>query len=244
MTAISAQEARTPLVIAHRGDSDNALENSLDAIRRAVSISVDMIEIDIRRSRDGALFVMHDRETGRTAEENIDIERATAEEVSRVRLRNGEPIPTLDDVLGLVAGKVTLNIEIKSKGAGELVARHILSSGYAGELLISAFHERELRAVRSVAPDIPTAGIFDVFLFRKVAGYRAKGYRTVCLHKKAATLELIAACRDAGMKAYVWTVDDEDEMKRFIAWGVDGVFTNRPGTLKDVIQRSLDQCPP
>ncbi len=202
-----------------------------------------MIEIDIRRSRDGALFVMHDRETGRTAEENIDIERSTAAEVSRIRLRNGEPIPALTDVLGLVAGKVTLNIEIKSKGAGELVARHLLSSGYDGDILISSFHERELRAARSVAPDIPTAGIFDAFILRNVAGYRAKGHRTVCLHKKATTQRLIAACRDAGVRVYVWTVDDEDEMERFIAWGVDGIFTNSPGTLKDVIRGLLDQCP-
>ncbi|KAF0219324.1 MAG: glycerophosphoryl diester [Geobacteraceae bacterium] len=243
MTTISAQEARTPLVIAHRGDSCLALENSPDAIRRAVSLPVDMIEIDTRKSRDGVLFVMHDRETGRTAVENIDIERSTAEEVSRVRLRNGEPVPTLAHVLGLVAGRAALDLEIKSKGAGELAARHLLSSGYTGEVLITSFHERELLAANRVAPALPLAGIFDTFPTRHVKRYKAKGYRTVCIEKRGATLELMAACREEGVNVYVWTVDDEDEMRKFIAWGVDGICTNRPGMLKEVIRRVHDQCP-
>ncbi len=62
-----------PLVIAHRGDSSRALENSLEAFRLALALRVDMIEFDIRKSRDNQLYVMHDKETGRTAEKNITI---------------------------------------------------------------------------------------------------------------------------------------------------------------------------
>src|SRR5512137_2272292 len=94
-----------PLVIAHRGDSSRALENSLAAFRLALSIPVDMIEFDIRKSRDNVLYVMHDRETGRTANVNIDIEKAVSDDISLIRLKNGEAIPTLNDVLALVDGK-------------------------------------------------------------------------------------------------------------------------------------------
>src|SRR5512137_1741050 len=106
-----------PLVIAHRGDSSRALENSLEAFRLALSIPVDMIEFDVRKSRDNVLYVMHDRNTGRTANGNIDIEKAGSGEISQLRLKNGEAIPTLGDVLTLVNGTVRLNIEIKSEGA-------------------------------------------------------------------------------------------------------------------------------
>ncbi len=82
-----------PLIIAHRGDSSRALENSLEAFRLALAVPVDMIEFDVRKSRDNQLYVMHDRETGRTAEKNINIEQSLSEEIATVKLRNGEPIP-------------------------------------------------------------------------------------------------------------------------------------------------------
>src|SRR5512139_2788545 len=95
---------RTPLIIAHRGDSSSALENSLEAFRLALAVPADMIELDLRMSRDGVLYVMHDRQTGRTADLNVDIESVTARELAGIRLRNGEPIPTLTDVFELTEG--------------------------------------------------------------------------------------------------------------------------------------------
>ncbi len=141
-----------PLVIAHRGDSSNALENSLESIRRALSLSVDMIEIDIRKSRDNGLYVMHDKLTGRTAGKNIDIERATSDKIAGVKLKNNEPDPTLADVLRLVAGACGLNLEIKSSGAGALTAQYLLASGYKGPVLVSSFQEDEVTAARRAMP--------------------------------------------------------------------------------------------
>ena len=148
---------KIPLIIAHRGDSSNSLENSIEAIRRALSYPVDMIEIDIRRSRDNMLYVMHDRTTFRTAEYSIDIERASSEDIGRVKLRNGEAIPTLRDVIKLVAGKAGLNLEIKSAGAGLATAEYLASSDYHGYVLVSSFHEDEVRSIRRMLPRVPTS---------------------------------------------------------------------------------------
>ena len=230
--AISAQEKRTPLVIAHRGDSSQALGNSLAAIRLALSLSVDMIEIDIRRSRDNGLYVMHDKLTGRTAGKNINIERATSEKIARVRLKNTEPVPTLGDVFQLVAGQCGLNLEIKSSGAGALTAQYILASGYKGHILVSSFHEDEVAAARRVMPLLPASMIFDVFAIRAIPSYLAQGYHVISLRKTTVNGELVAACHEQGLRVYVWTVDEEDEMRKFIAWGVDGIYSNRPGVLK------------
>lgn len=225
-----------PLVIAHRGDSARQLENSLEAIGSALSLGVDMIEIDIRMGRDGALFVMHDKRTGRTAGEDVDIERSTADEIARVRLVNGEPVPTLAAVLDLVAGRAALDLEIKGAGAGEAIAKLLRASGYAGEILVSSFRERELLAVRRAAPELPLAGIFKALRPREVAGCRSRGYRTACVEKGGVTGELVAACLAQGVRLFVWTVDDEEEMRRFIAWGVDGICTNRPAVLREVMR--------
>ena len=227
-----------PLVIAHRGDSSNALENSLESIRRALSLSVDMIEIDIRRSRDNGLYVMHDKLTGRTAGKNIDIERATSDKIAGVRLKNNEPVPTLSDVLGLVAGRCGLNLEIKSSGAGALTAQYLLASGYKGHVLVSSFHEDEVTAAHQAIPLLPTSRIFDVFTVRMIPSYLARGYNVVSLRKKTVNEKLVAACHEQGLLLYVWTVDEEDEMRKFIDWGVDGIYSNKPGVLKEIVRNA------
>ena len=226
-----------PLVIAHRGDSSAALENSRQAISLALDHGVDMIELDIRKTADNALFVMHDATTGRTAREDRRVETSTAAELSGVRLRNGESVPSLQDVLGFVAGRAGLNLEIKSTGAGQLVAREIAALRYTGYVLISSFHEQEVEGARSVLPRVPTSLIFDSLSARSVPAYRTKGHGIVSLKKSTVDARLIAACRSEGVKVYVWTIDAEKEMNAFIDLGVDGIYSNDPGLLRAVCDR-------
>jgi glycerophosphoryl diester phosphodiesterase len=178
---------------------------------------------------------MHDERTGRTCDRDITIERSTAGQIATVKLRNGEPVPTLHDVLDLIAGKVGLNIEVKSEGAGALTAAHIAGVGYRGDILISSFKASEVLDVRRVMPQIPVAGIFDVFAPSEVKAYRTKEYRIISLNRKTVTRDLVALLHEQGIKVYVWTVDDEPEMRKFIEWGVDGIYSNRPGILKALL---------
>lgn len=224
-----------PLVIAHRGDSSNALENSLDAMHRALSLSVDMIEIDIRRSRDNGLYVMHDRLTGRTAGKSIDIERSTSDKIAKVKLKNGEPVPALADVLRLIAGNCGLNLEVKSSGAGRLTAQYLLASGYKGRVLVSSFKEGEISAARLAMPLLPVSLIFNAFAVRNIQLYKMRGYHVICLSRKTVSKDLVDACHEQGVLVYVWTVDEEEEMRKFISWGVDGIYSNRPGDLKKLL---------
>ena len=233
---------KVPLVIAHRGDSSSALENSLESIRRALMLHVDMIELDIRMSRDKDLYVIHDRTTGRTANQSIDIEQSTAEEIKKIRLKNNEPIPTLSDVLNFVSGTCGLNLEIKSAGAGAMTALYLRATGYQGYTLLSSFKENEILAARQAVPVLPTSIIFDVFISRDVLQYKARGYSVISLRKKTVTEELITACHEQGIHAYVWTVDEEEEMKELISWGVDGIYSNRPGVLKNLLERGTLQA--
>ncbi len=227
---------RRPLVIAHRGNSSRILENSLESIRSAVSLSVDMIEVDIRISRDRQLYVMHDKTTGRTAKTNIDLENATATEIRRIQLKNGEPVPTLASMLTALSGTCGLNLEIKSRGAGALTAEYLRSSSYQGYILLSSFDEEEVLAARRVTPALATSVVFDNFTIHDVSGYRARGYDIVSLRKKTVDEALIIRCHEQGIRVYVWTVDDEREMKKLLAWGVDGIYSNKPELLTEVVR--------
>jgi glycerophosphoryl diester phosphodiesterase len=225
----------SPLIIAHRGYSSQALENSLEAFHLALTVPVDMIEFDIRMSADRVLYVMHDNQTGRTADRDVDIERLSSKDLAGVRLRNGERIPLLEDVLALTSGKAGVNIEIKSSGAGAVLARCLSRSPYRGALMISSFREPEVLAVSSVLPALQFALIYDTFSPRLIPDYRRKGYSTISLRKNAVTESLAKACHDQGLLIFVWTVDQEDEMKRCIDWEIDGIYTNNPGLLKQLL---------
>jgi glycerophosphoryl diester phosphodiesterase len=196
-----------------------------------------MIELDLRMSRDEVLYVMHDRHTGRTADSNIDVELAASREIAGIRLRNGEPVPTLDDVLRLVAGRVGINVEIKSDGAGAVFARHFFQYRYSGYVLVSSFKEAEIRVAREVMLDLPAAVVYDTFSTRHIAEYKSKGYPAISLRKNTVTEHLVRACQAEGIQVYVWTVNDEEEMKRCVEWDVDGIYTNKPAMLKEVINK-------
>ncbi len=228
---------RTPLVIAHRGDSSRGLENSLEAFRLALEIPADLIELDLRMTRDNDLYVMHDRDTGRTAEQNIDLERSLSRDVAEVRLRNGERLPRLDDAIGLAKGRAGVNIEIKSAGAGSVLARRLKQSWPQASLVVSSFHEAEVSAVRKELPGIPAALIYDTFSLRHVPGYAGRGYPLISLRKNAVTEHLVRAFHSRSIGVYVWTVDDEDVMRRLISWDVDGIYTNRPLALRKLIEK-------
>jgi len=225
-----------PLIIAHRGDSSRALENSIESIRLAFSIPVDMIEFDIRKSRDNRLYVLHDQHTGRTADQNINIEKSRQEEIAGVRLNNGEIIPALRDILTLVSGRAGLYIEIKSDHAGALCAEELLRTGYEGPILLSSFKEKEVQEARRVNPRLAIALICDTFSLKELDNYAAQGYRIISLRKNAVTPNLLAACHERKIQVYVWTVDKEEEIKEFITLGVDGIISNRPSVLKRLVE--------
>jgi glycerophosphoryl diester phosphodiesterase len=178
---------------------------------------------------------MHDKDTGRTAAKNLNIEESLSAEISKVKLRNNEAIPILDDVLDLVAGRVGINIEIKSDGAGAVLSRQLFHYRYSGYIMVSSFKEREVLDAREVMLDLPVSGIFDTFVPAEVSNYRSRGYGFISLRKKTVTRELVRACHDQKIKVYVWTVDEVDEIKRFIEWGVDGMYSNKPTVLKKVV---------
>ncbi|NJD62599.1 MAG: glycerophosphodiester phosphodiesterase, partial [Deltaproteobacteria bacterium] len=144
-----------PLVVAHRGASDRALENSLAAISLAVADGADGIEFDVRLSLDGDPVVLHDARTGRTARENLPAASTPSMRLRRVLLKNGERLPFLADVLEVVRGRIPVNIHIKTRGGTDAVCRVLSDTGYRGEVVLSSGIREECLAARSVRPDLP-----------------------------------------------------------------------------------------
>ncbi len=224
--------AGSPVVVAHRGAPDRALENSLASFAVAVADGADMIEFDVRLSADGAPVVVHDARTGRTAKENVAVASATAARLRGVRLKNGEPLPFLADVLELVRGKVPLNVESKAPGAVAAVARALLEAGYPGEVLLSSGLRDECLAARSLLPDLPCGLVTGRPSASDVAFCRRHGLSSIHPDHRRLSVLRTRKVLAAGLRLVPYTVNDAALFFRLADAGADGVFSDRAESLR------------
>lgn len=230
-----------PLVIAHRGASGHLPENTLPAYELAVVQGADMIEIDLHRTRDGAIVVTHDEELAGLGGRG-EVGEATLSEVRALDAGHGERVPVLEEVLDRFGARIAFNLELKrgtreeypglEQAAWDEVARRSL----AGRTLFSSFYDPVLARLRAVAP----AARLALLVSRRWparAVERAKTLGAEALNPEApiVTPELIEEAHAAGLAVYVFTVDEEAEMRRLLGWGVDGLFTNLPDRMRAVL---------
>jgi glycerophosphoryl diester phosphodiesterase len=245
---------RKPLNIAHRGASAYAPGNTLAAFRLALEMGADGFELDVMLSADGHLVVIHDDTVDRTTDGSGPVRQKTLAELkaldagARFAVRfAGERIPTLEEVFDLVAeNRAFVNVEIKTdspKGDGlekRLVAL-IRAYGLRERLLISSFNPFALWRMRRLAPDLPLALLYaedlPVYLRDRWFAFLS---RPDALNPSfgMATQEHVRWAKSKRYPLYVWTVDEEPEMRRLIALGVDGIITNKPDLLRQVLARS------
>jgi glycerophosphoryl diester phosphodiesterase len=221
------------IVIAHRGASAAFPENTVEAFHGAREAGADWVELDARRTADGALVVHHDA---------VLADGRTIVDLARDELPPA--VPTLAEALDACAG-MGVNIEIKNNPPDpdldptELVAEGVVAllaeRGGRDEVLISSFNPATLRRVRSLAPELatallvvePPADVVDLLL--------ADGHRALHPYDWWVTPELVAACHAEGLQVNVWTVDDPARMRELLDAGVDGLCTNVPDVARQVV---------
>ncbi|HSW99611.1 MAG TPA: glycerophosphodiester phosphodiesterase family protein [Patescibacteria group bacterium] len=140
-------------IIGHRGAAGLALENSTESIRAALKQDVDSIEFDVHRTKDNKLVVIHDKHTGRVAHEKVLISEKTLDELRQLPLKNGQPLPTLDDMLKIIDTRPII-IDIKDGGSsGELL--QALKRHPNANVSFASFDHNELRQLHERRPEIP-----------------------------------------------------------------------------------------
>ncbi len=224
--------AGSPVVVAHRGAPDRALENSLASFAAAGAYGADMIEFDVRLSADGAPVVVHDAQTGRTAKENVRVADTNAARLREVRLKNGEPLPFLADVLDLVRGRVPVNVESKAPGAVTAVARALLSAHYPGEVLLSSGLRDECLAARSRLPDLPCGLVTRRPSASDIAFCLRHGLSSIHPDHRALSVLRTRKVLASGLRLVPYTVNDAVVLFRLADAGADGVFSDRAEALR------------
>lgn len=225
-----------PLVIAHRGASARATENTVEAIELAARLGADAIEIDVQLARCGGLAVFHDADLERlTGEPGAVAERSLAE-LRELPLRGGGRIAGLDEALE-AAGPLLVDLEVKSAEplrSGPLtraVARALERHPKRADVLVSSFDPAVLARLRRWQPDLPTAYLFHMRQSLPLrAGWPALWLGCVAVHPEhtLVTAASMARWRRRGLLVNSWTVDRPERIRAMARLGVDGFCTNDP----------------
>jgi glycerophosphoryl diester phosphodiesterase len=223
------------LNIGHRGASRDYPENTIAAFRAAIEAGAQMCELDVQLTRDDAVVVIHDETVDRTTNGKGAVAEMSLADLKRLDAGRGERIPTLDEVLAATAGKCGLNIELKAGKVEHEVAVLMRKWGAMDTSMVSSFEWDKLATIRELDP-----GIRLGVLAEKNAPAMVQKAGELHAYAINPHFDLVtpALCEDAharGLKVLVWTVDVPELMGRLIAHGVDGIMTNYPARLRDVL---------
>ena len=228
-----------PLVIAHRGASAEAPENTLAAFDRALALGVDGIELDVRLTRDGVPVVHHDATLSRLAGRRARIDRLTQAELQAARGR-GEPIPSLEEVLRHTRGRAIVQIEIKEGVPVAPVVRAVVEARAAGAVILASFDAALVEAARRHAPRLPrmliSPGGTAAGLIAAAAALDAAGVSLD--HRAIRSPALVEALQAARRRVWCWTVNDATAMLRLASWGVDAILSDNPALLRTTLDSS------
>ncbi len=228
------------LVVAHRGTSARAPENTIAAFRLAAEEGADAIEFDIRATADGHLVVIHDASLSRTTDGQGEVAQVTLEQIRRadagVRRApafRGERVPTLAEVLALASGRLLVDVELKVNGIEAQVVELLARAEMTTQALVTSFLEDALAAVQAVGagvavgllqqwPDVSRVADLGVGVYLPPVG--------------ALSAETVQVCRARRVRVIPWTVRSEDDARAVLRHAVHGLIADDPLLARRMIQ--------
>jgi glycerophosphoryl diester phosphodiesterase len=214
------------LTIGHRGVMGVEPENTLRSFVAAEQAGLDVIELDLHLSKDGALVVMHDADVDRTTDGSGPIAARTLDELRALDAGRGERVPVFEEVLDTVA--TPLQAEIKDVAAARALAEVMHARNLVGRVEVSSFHDEAIAEIARLVPGVRTALIASRYGTDIVDRAVEVGAATVCLNIRRVTLEIVERARKADLKIIGWVVNTQDHLRLVRALGLDGATTDYP----------------
>lgn len=244
---------RLPWVIAHRGASGYAPENTFAAFRRAMELGAGFIETDIHLTRDARFVAIHDTTLERTTNGRGAVRNATLAELRQLdagqwydREFAGERIPTLEDILVFSReNDLVFYLEIKydtAWGLHHALVAAIHNAQNTARTIVISFDPRTVAAVRQLDPSVMVGLLVDAddhgaadgpAIIKSATG---AGARQLCLNSRLLTPEIIRQAHESDLHVVGWTLNEADEMRAAIRAGVDGVMTDVPDRLRGLLE--------
>jgi len=240
--------------MAHRGgglwEPNLGKENTLFAFSQAVSLGYRYLETDVQATKDGQLVCMHDTNLERMTSTAGSVKDFTAEELSAIRVNGTEPIPFFADVVDALPG-IRFNVDLKTDDAVVPLVEAITAHNLWDRILVDSFSQMRISQFRTLTSGkVPTAiapaGVawtaFIPIISEVVSSPGVALQGPVTQKVGVVTLDVltektIARVHRLGKVVHAWTINEPDEMELLIDWGVDGIITDRPDLLKEILVR-------
>lgn len=241
-------DAPTPLAMAHRGGAIEHLENTLPAFQACVDLGYRYLETDVQITADGTLVAFHDATLERVTDRTGRVDALPWSELAEARIGGREPIMRLEDLLGAWPD-VRFNLDIKAAGVLAPLVRLVHRMDVADRICLGSFSDARIAAARRLfGPTVCTSlGPRGVAALR-LSSYSPRAAGLVRIQAGCAQVPLqlggralvderfLAAAHARGLQVHVWTVDDPDEARAMLDLGVDGIMTDRPAMLREVLE--------
>lgn len=224
--------------VAHRGASAELPENTLAAFGRAIELGADVIEADVRLTKDGKPLILHDATLDRTTSGTGLLREMTAARARKLDAGGGEHIPTVEEVLDAARGRVRVNLDLKELEVVRPTAELVRTLDMASSVSFISFLPEVWEALEGLNPGCPVIQLID-----SAAGLASVAMGDVGTQSHLAgvgvpaalvTEALVDRMHRHGQGVFAWTVDDDAEMRRLIGLGVNGIVTNRIDALVEV----------
>jgi glycerophosphoryl diester phosphodiesterase len=245
----------TPIAMAHRGGAIEHLENTMPAFQACVDLGYRYLETDVQVTADGVLVAFHDPTLERVTDHSGRVEHLTWSQIAEARIGGREPILRLEDLLGAWPD-VRFNLDIKAAGVLAPLVRLVRRMDVADRLCLGSFSDARIAAARRLfGPGLCTSlGPRGVAALR-LSSYSPRAAGLVRIQAGCAQVPLqlggralvderfVAAAHERGLQVHVWTVDDPAEATAMLDLGVDGIMTDRPAWLRELLEKRGQWAP-
>ena len=227
-------------IVAHRGFSSIAPENTLIAFQKAIDCGADYFELDVQKTKDDSIVVIHDKSVNRTCSNDMkgNISEMTYSELAAVKVGyskefsdkyKDEKIPTLCEALKMAKGNIKVCIEIKVHGVEKEVIDIVNELGVNDEVIVFSFYSTVLEKIHQLDKNIPTLFLMNNADKKTISQAKAIESNAIGVGPGTKiTEEYLNTAHNQGLEVWKWTVNDEEDMKQLIEAGIDGLITNFP----------------
>lgn len=218
----------TILRIGHRGACGYRPENTLASIEHAINLRCHFTEIDVRRTADGILVLLHDERVDRTTDGQGSIAELALEDAQKLDAGSSQKVPTLEETLAITSGRIGLILELKVPGLTYDACATVRGSGFNGSVIYASFLHEELQHVRRIDPKAQTLALFKRLPEDPSATAISLQATHVGVRIDTVTKPLVHRLHDARLLVFVYTIDKPAAIKRMKMLGVDGIISDFP----------------
>ncbi len=259
-----AADLNYPLVIAHQGGDHLRPGNTMFAFQNAADLGVDVLEMDLHITKDGILVLIHDETIDRTTDGTGEVEAMTYEELQQYDAGydwtrdggatypfrgQGITIPMLEDVFNTFPNtRMTIELKKTNASMAQPFCGLIRQYGMEDKVLVASFYDERIQEFRRECPEVATSSartettVFVLMTKAFLGGFFTPHFYALQVPEESSgitvmTPSFIRAAHARNLRVEPWTINDEETMRKFIEWGVDGIITDRPDLMLEVLGR-------